>query len=118
MRLGAGPGRTRDDHLQIAAQLYALAARARQAADLADVIGADALSSPERRCLDFADAFERDFISQARTQPRSLDETLERAWRVASLFPRRELSMVSEAALDAHYRPREVDADASPSPSR
>ena len=45
MRLGAGPGRTREDHLELAAQLYALAAEARRARELAEVLGEDALSS-------------------------------------------------------------------------
>ena len=44
MHHGAGPDRTREDHLEIAAQLYGIAARARQAADLAEVVGEDALS--------------------------------------------------------------------------
>jgi V/A-type H+/Na+-transporting ATPase subunit B len=112
MRLGAGPGRTRDDHLEIAAQLYALVARARQVADLADVVGADALGPSERRLLEFAEAFRRDFLSQGKAEAHSLDGTLQRAWRVASLLPRRELSMVSTAALDAHYQRREEDEDA------
>jgi V/A-type H+/Na+-transporting ATPase subunit B len=43
MRLSAGPGQTRDDHLELAAQLYALVSEAQHAADLADVVGADAL---------------------------------------------------------------------------
>ena len=45
MRLGAGPSRTRDDHLAVAAQVYASLAQARRAADLAEIVGADALSS-------------------------------------------------------------------------
>jgi V/A-type H+-transporting ATPase subunit B len=113
MRLGAGPGRTRDDHIEIAAQLYALVARARQVADLADVVGADALGRGETRYLRFADAFRRDFLSQGRTEARTLDQTLDRAWRVASLMPRRELTMVSEAALQAHYRHRDDGEEAS-----
>jgi V/A-type H+-transporting ATPase subunit B len=116
MRLGAGPARTRDDHLEIAAQLYALVARAQQIADLADVVGADALAPGERRFLDFAEAFRRDFVSQGRAEERSLDETLDRAWRVASLLPRRELSMVSEAALAAHYRQQHREGEGSDAP--
>jgi V/A-type H+-transporting ATPase subunit B len=112
MRLGAGPGRTRDDHLEIAAQLYALVARAQQVADLADVVGADALGPNERRLLEFARAFRRDFLSQGKAEAHSLDDTLQRAWRVASLLPRRELSMVSAAALDAHYQRRDEDEGA------
>jgi V/A-type H+-transporting ATPase subunit B len=121
MRLGAGPGKTRDDHLEIAAQLYAFTARARQVADLADVVGADALAPGEARFLDFAAAFRRAFLAQGRRETRSLDETLDRAWRVASALPSRELTMVSGAALEAHYRQPAVEEgveDASPDASR
>ena len=107
MRLGVGPGRTRDDHLEIAAQLYALAARARQVADLSEVVGADALSHGERRYLEFAEAFRLEFLAQGQTEAHTLEDTLERAWRVASVLPRRELSMVSAGALEAYYQPRE-----------
>jgi V/A-type H+-transporting ATPase subunit B len=103
MRLGAGPGRTRDDHVEIAAQLYALAARSRQVADLADVVGEGALSLRERRYLEFADEFARRFLAQGVTESRTLEETLARGWAAAALFPREELSMVSRSALDAHY---------------
>ena len=62
MRLGAGPGRTRDDHLEIAAQLYALVAEARRARELAEVLGEDALSAAERRYLGFAEAMNAEFL--------------------------------------------------------
>jgi V/A-type H+/Na+-transporting ATPase subunit B len=109
MRHGAGPGLTRDDHLEISAQLYALVARARQAADLAEVVGEDALTPIDRYYLRAREAFEADFLSQPLDEARSLDDTLDRAWAVASLLPRAELSMVSPAVLDAHYRPAGQD---------
>ena len=103
MRLGAGPGRTRDDHLELAAQLYALAAQARRARELAEVLGEDALSDAEHRRLDFAEAMNAEFIGQERGQGRSLEDTLERGWRVVSRLSRAELTMLSDASLDAHY---------------
>ena len=103
MRLGAGPGQTRDDHLELAAQLYALVAEAQHAADLADVVGADALGDSERAYLTFRAAFESEFVAQGRTESRTLDETLDRGWKVASTLPRRELSMISEQRLDERY---------------
>ncbi|HVA30337.1 MAG TPA: V-type ATP synthase subunit B [Gaiellaceae bacterium] len=103
MRLGAGPGRTRDDHLEIAGQLIALVAQARQIADLADVVGADALSEGERRYLSFMAAFEMDFVAQSRDEARSLEATLDRAWRAASLLPRRALTMVAPPFIDHYY---------------
>jgi V/A-type H+-transporting ATPase subunit B len=104
MRLGAGPGRTRDDHLEVSAQLYAALAQARRAADLAEIVGADALSERERRYLALAGAFHDRFLAQGRDESRSLDETLGRAWEVVSLLPRRELSMLSGPSLDRWYR--------------
>ncbi len=112
MRLGAGPGRTRDDHLEIAAQLYTLAADARRSADLADLVGDDALSDEDRDFLRFGAALDAAFIGQGRSESRTLDETLDLAWRVASTLPRRRLSM-SEQLLDLHYHP-EPGAAASP----
>ena len=106
MRLGAGPGRTRDDHLDLAAQLYSLAAEARRARELAEVLGEDALSASERRKLAFADALGADFLSQRQDENRTLEETLDRGWQVVTALPRSELTMVSDAMLDAHYRGR------------
>jgi V/A-type H+-transporting ATPase subunit B len=103
MRLGAGPGRTRDDHLAVAAQLYAALAQARRAADLAEIVGEDALSAAERRYLDFANAFNSRFLSQGRGELRDIDETLARAWGVLSLLPRRELAMIPADELDLRY---------------
>jgi V/A-type H+-transporting ATPase subunit B len=103
MRLGAGPGRTREDHLELAAQLYALAAEARRARELAEVLGEDALSSAERRRLEFAAAMNAELLAQGRDEDRSLQETLQRGWRIVSRLPRSELTMLSTAALDAHY---------------
>jgi V/A-type H+/Na+-transporting ATPase subunit B len=103
MRLGAGPGRTRDDHLELAAQLYALAAQARRARELAEVLGEDALSDAERRRLEFAEAMNTEFIGQERGEGRALEDTLDRGWRVVSRLPRAELTMLSDASLDAHY---------------
>ena len=94
---------TREHHLEIAAQMYAIVARARQAADLAEVVGEDALSSIDRTYIRVRAAFESEFLRQPLDESRSLDDTLDRAWTVASLLPRSELSMTTPAALDAHY---------------
>jgi V/A-type H+-transporting ATPase subunit B len=103
MHLGAGPGRTREDHLELAAQLYALAAEARHARELAEVLGEESLSPAERRRLEFAAALNAELIHQERDEDRSLDETLERGWRAVSTLPRRELTMLAESALATHH---------------
>jgi V/A-type H+/Na+-transporting ATPase subunit B len=105
MRKGVGPGRTRPEHLDLAAQLLAALARARQARELSELVGASALSATDRGYLRLEQAFEVELVSQRVNQCRSLDETFELAWRVLSVLPRRELTMLPAAALDAHYRP-------------
>jgi V/A-type H+-transporting ATPase subunit B len=104
MRKGAGPGRTRPEHLDLAAQLLAALARARQARELAELVGVSALSATDRSYLELEQAFERVLVSQRPDERRGLDETFERAWRVLSALPRRELTLVAAANLDAHYR--------------
>jgi V/A-type H+-transporting ATPase subunit B len=103
MRFGAGPGRTRDDHLELAAQIYSLAAEARRAAELAEVLGEDALTPAEHRRLAFEHTMRRVLLSQDRDEHRSLEDTLDRGWRAVSELPRADLKMLSQAALDARY---------------
>jgi V/A-type H+-transporting ATPase subunit B len=102
MRHGAGAHRTRDDHIDVAAQTLAALARAQQVRDLAELVGVAALSATDQRYLSFEEAFVRDVMSQRRDESRSLDETLDRAWRALALLPRRELTMLSPDVIAAH----------------
>jgi V/A-type H+-transporting ATPase subunit B len=102
MRHGAGPGRTRADHLDLAAQAIAALARARQAAELADLIGGGALSDIDRAYLAYATALEDSLLRQRVDEARSFDETLDRLWQAVSVLPRRELTMLSRALLAEH----------------
>ena len=102
MRNGAGPGRTRDDHLAVAEQLLAALAKARQVRELAELIGPEALSRTDRRYLDFDDAFARELVNQRPDEARELNSTLDRAWQVIRRLPERELVMLPTAMLAAH----------------
>jgi V/A-type H+-transporting ATPase subunit B len=103
MRHGAGPGRTRDDHLDVAAQALAALAAARRAGELAELVGTAALSASDRRYQEFETAFAGRLIHQGPGENRSLDETLARAWQALGVLPRRELTMLPAAVLDAYY---------------
>jgi V/A-type H+-transporting ATPase subunit B len=103
MRHGAGPGRTRDDHLDVAAQTLAGLASARRARELAELIGSSALSDSDRRYSALERAFETRLISQGGTETRSMDQTLGLAWQVLGVLPRRDLTMLSANALDEYY---------------
>lgn len=104
MRHGVGAGRTRREHVDLAAQLLAALTRARQARELAEFVGTDALSSLDRRYLDLARAFDERLVAQGREESHGLEETFDRAWQVLSTLPRTELTMLDAAAVDANYR--------------
>lgn len=106
MRRGAGPGRTRDDHLPVAAQVQASLDRARDAQELSQLLGEEALSETDRLYLRFSHAFEDEFLNQSREENRPIERTLDLAWQVLSVLPKRELTMVSKTLLDAHYTER------------
>jgi V/A-type H+/Na+-transporting ATPase subunit B len=102
MRKGAGPGRTRADHLDLAAQVLAALARARRVRELADLVGADALSETDRRYLDYEEAVERGLLDQGRSEDRSMDRTLDLAWQVLGTLPARELTMLPADLVARH----------------
>ncbi|MCB0930798.1 MAG: V-type ATP synthase subunit B [Mycobacterium sp.] len=102
MRRGAGPGRTREDHLPLAAQLLAALAKARQLRELAELIGTEALTPTDRSYLFFQDGFIRELVDQRPDETRSLTETLTRGWQVVLRLARSELSMLPEDLLDRY----------------
>jgi V/A-type H+-transporting ATPase subunit B len=104
MKDGIGKDDTREDHPRVAAQLYALYSRALETRNLASIIGADELSTHDRRYLTFADAFDRRFVGQGENEDRSIEATLDLAWDLMSIFPKDGLTRVSEADIAKHYR--------------
>lgn len=103
MRKGTGAGRTRADHPAAAAQLLAALARARQARDLADLIGEAALTETDRRYLACAAAFDTHMMRQGRDETRTLEDTLARMWSVLSQLPQRELTMLPAETVARYY---------------
>jgi len=104
MKDGIGDGRTRDDHAEVAAQLFAAYARVREVRNLALIIGESALSGTDRTYLAFGTAFEHDLLAQRTDEARPLDRTLDLAWEALSKLPASELHRVSEAQLRRRYR--------------
>jgi V/A-type H+-transporting ATPase subunit B len=103
MKDGIGKDDTREDHPRVASQLYASYTRALEARNLASIIGAEDLSPRDRRYLEFADRFERNFVRQGEDEERNIIETLDLAWELLSLLPPNALSRVSEEDLHKYH---------------
>ncbi|MFB9839411.1 V-type ATP synthase subunit B [Actinoallomurus acaciae] len=89
-------------HMDLAAQILAALARARQARELAELIGASALSESDRSFIAFERSLRDRLLAQRPDENRPLEETFDRAWQALSTLPRRELTTVTAAELDAH----------------
>ena len=105
MKDGIGDGFTREDHADLANQLFASYSAVADARSLASVIGEDELSETDLRYVRFGERFEQEFIAQSRIEDRSLEETLDLGWSLLSTLPKSVLSRVPKDMLDKYYRP-------------
>ncbi|MEE1143917.1 MAG: V-type ATP synthase subunit B [Acutalibacteraceae bacterium] len=103
MKDGIGEGYTRADHSPLANQLFASYAKVQDARSLASVIGEEELSPTDKKYLNFGKLFESRFISQAPTESRSIEQTLDLGWELLGYLPREELDRVDEKLLDQYY---------------
>ncbi|HPP78521.1 V-type ATP synthase subunit B [Methanospirillum sp.] len=101
MNLGIGPGKTREDHRNVADQLYASYAYGRDLRRLVAIVGEEALSELDRNYLKFADHFEKRFISQGNVE-RSIETTLQVAWELFGLLPDNELKRIKQEYIDKY----------------
>ena len=126
MKDGIGPGRTRDDHAQLASQLFAAYARTKQVRGLAAVIGEEDLPALDKRYIEFGNEFERRFIAQGEFEDRSIQQTLDIGWDVLSVLPRSELYRIKDELVAKYYKERQVEvveqedaaAAATPAPAK
>lgn len=93
MNLGIGPGKTREDHRNVADQLYASYAYGRDLRRLVAIVGEEALTDLDKVYLKFADEFEKKFITQG-DEDRSIEKTLSIGWDLFSMLPVDELKRI------------------------
>lgn len=99
MNEGIGKGKTREDHRQVADQLYYGYAEGRVFRQAAMVSGESSLTEKERLYLRFADRFEQEFIRQGLTENRNIEQTLDLGWELLAMFPESELKRVELDAI-------------------
>ncbi|NLI57789.1 MAG: V-type ATP synthase subunit B [Clostridium sp.] len=105
---GIGKGKTREDHADTMNQLFAAYARGKEAKELAVILGEAALSDIDKLYANFADAFEKEYVSQGFDEDRTIEKTLEIGWDLLSILPRSELKRIRDEFLDK-YLPKKND---------
>jgi V/A-type H+-transporting ATPase subunit B len=85
MQKGIGAQRTREDHRDLANQLYKHYAKGRELKKLEAIVGRDGMAEPDQLLLDFAAIFENQFIHQG-TDARTIYKTLDKGLEILKAF--------------------------------
>jgi V/A-type H+-transporting ATPase subunit B len=85
MQKGIGADRTREDHRDLANQLYKHYAKGRELKKLEAIVGRDGMAEADRLFLDFATVFENEFVYQG-TETRSIYKTLDKGLEILERF--------------------------------
>lgn len=100
---GIGRGKTREDHSDTMNQLFSAYARGKEAKELMVILGEAALTDIDKLYAKFADAFEKEYVSQGYDTNRSIEETLDIGWKLLRILPRSELKRIRDEYLDQYY---------------
>ena len=103
---GIGKGKTREDHADTMNQLFAAYARGKDAKELSVILGEAALSDVDKLYARFADAFEKEYVSQGYEKNRPIEETLNLGWKLLRILPKTELKRIKDALIEK-YLPAE-----------
>lgn len=104
MKDGIGEGFTREDHPDLANQLFAAYSKVEDAKSLASVIGEDELSELDKKYIAFGRAFDERFLAQGKDENRTIEETLDLGWELLGMLPKNELDRVNDKILEKYYR--------------
>ncbi len=103
MKDSIGEGFTREDHQDVANQLFSAYAKVGEARALASVIGEDELSPVDKKYLAFGRAFEHEFVGQDVFENRSIFQTLDIGWKLLRMLPKDELDRIDTKILNKYY---------------
>jgi V/A-type H+-transporting ATPase subunit B len=98
---GQGEGKTREDHGQVADQMFASLAESIRQEELSLVLGKDSLSETGRKYLEFNKQYFEKFLNQGKVN-RSIEETLTIAWELFSILPREELKKLKDGMIEKY----------------
>ncbi|MCS7250119.1 MAG: V-type ATP synthase subunit B [candidate division WOR-3 bacterium] len=104
---GIGKGKTREDHADLANQLFACYAKGKEAEELEVILGEAALTELDKIYLRFAEEFEKRFVSQGEYENRTIEDTLNIGWELLRLIPKEELKRIREEFIQKYLYPKE-----------
>lgn len=100
---GIGTGKTREDHAGTMNQLFAAYARGKEAKELMTILGEAALTDIDKLYAQFADEFEKQYISQGYYDNRSIEQTLDLGWRLLAILPKSEMKRIKPEFIEEYW---------------
>nr|MCH9657790.1 V-type ATP synthase subunit B [archaeon] len=104
MKDGIGEGSTRDDHSEVSNQVYDAYSRSQEVRALAGIVGKAGLTEIDLKYLELGDTFEKEFLTQATDENRTIEETLALMWKIVSKLPKSEITKIKDKHVEKYYK--------------
>jgi len=104
MKDGIGKEYTREDHPDVANQIFTAYSKVQEIRALAQIIGEDELSDSDRKYMEFGRQFERKFVRQDFEEYRDIDQTLNLMWELLKILPEQELTRIEPALVKKYLK--------------
>lgn len=104
MKDGIGEEYTREDHPEVANQVFSSYSRVQEIRALAQIIGEDELSEIDRKYMEFGRQFEEQFAKQDFEEYRDINQTLELMWELLRILPEQELTRIDPSLVKKYLR--------------
>ena len=101
---GIGANKTREDHADTMNQLFAAYARGKECKELSAILGEAALTEVDKKYAEFADKFERRYVSQGFNENRPIEETLSIGWELLAILPKSELKRIKDKYIEKYLK--------------
>ena len=103
-RIGVDKKYSREDLSAVKEQMASSYAKGMEIKELALILGESALSETDKDYIKFAEAFESRYIRQGRRENRTILDTLDLAWELLSILPRKELKKIKPEFIDKYSK--------------
>ncbi|MEA1939414.1 MAG: V-type ATP synthase subunit B, partial [Candidatus Caldatribacteriota bacterium] len=104
MKDGIGKKYTREDHPEVANQIFSAYSKVQEVRALAQIIGEDELSERDRQYMEFGRQFEESFTKQDFEENREINQTLDLMWELLRILPEQELTRISSSLVKKYLR--------------
>lgn len=104
MKDGIGKEYTREDHPEVANQIYSAYSKVQEVRALAQIIGEDELSETDCKYMEFGRQFEEHFTKQDFEENRDINQTLDLMWELLRILPEQEITRIDPSLVKKYLR--------------